>query len=914
MILYHGSNKNVDVLQPLGIDFGNMFQKAGWSLFCFKSKLFAIKWAIFITVKHECKLRGIKGKILYNPSKNEILLVESDREKILEIVRSNNFKAYIYTIDVNPLKVGIGNDSTHDEYTIRDSNIIPKNKDEIIITEKLFLSITDTLLDKDYDDFVKSRGNFIRGFSSFAMTKDYMYNRPLYKILMKAIDSGELTPGDDIENFIKENNYKINVVSPLNRLIHGNKYITFEGGDNMDTYNFFMDVMEESCKSVDKAREFLQEVDILAKKYDANYYIVTDGASKTHNKGNPAVSYARNCMKKWEKEHGFDPDEDWMKESVYELFEEKVTDKTVEFHKPKIEKMYWVDGVDGTDNCNVMISEFRKPLRARSEIMIFKGDEVYISTKGLHPIPGGGLDRTETWEQAAKREAEEECRLTAKNIRFFASKITYYEKPRNWTVRIIENPKDRWWGNYTYTFIGEYDKYYGGLIDDIDTSKMIKTGRFYKIDEVYDQLEAYYQKCIDFYRKGQSTVYEYKDEYDEDIYSYFSEASGDTYMIRNTIYPIVERVLSTPQGDRKFREAVRVYIDKNSMKLHTAGPTYLVPFTDADKQSFFDIFNTTPAELLKPIVAVTKSVNDKANWKLLKQNPIFCLFYECIRYYTIKKDSTGVNTSLAIYALSAYPSVFSVMFKYGADPDVMQYTMDNLTAKYIIKQAGNIFSGLMVSIQNSYKFLQKEFVDSPDSEVIRFIARIRNDQKSLLKNIANNYYENHKKGLRVSTQSETYGDNQMIDDNLNNTSVVEDVTRKIVISLITNGVDMTRTTAAAKIAQVSMVDLRLYLTQIVVESRTSELERFVESILFIFLYQEHHKPNEINERKFLQFGIELFRRTNTTDVNVVTIKDLLQKWSEDSGVTERFKRTASRINYKRAIFMYIILCIQYYNS
>lgn len=391
------------------------------------------------------------------------------------------------------------------------------------------------------------------------------------------------------------------------------------------------------------------------------------------------------------------------------------------------------------------------------------------------------------------------------------------------------------------------------------------------------------------------------------------ESGEETYIITNDIYPIVSKVLSTPQGDKKFRELIRRFIDRNSSKLQTAGPVYLVPFTDADKEEFFHLFNTTKAELNASITTMTKMVNDKASWKLLRQNPIFCLFYECIRYYTLKKNETGVNSSLAIYALAVYPSVFSMVFQYGADPDVMQYTMDNLSAKYILKQSKNVFNGLVVSIQNSYKFLKESIIDGNDKEVLRFIARIRNDQKSLLKNIANHYYNNHKKGLRVSTQSEVYSDGEMIDSNLNNTSAVEDVARKVSLSLVTNGVDLTRATASAKIAGVSISDLRFYLSKILITNNNDDLYKFVEAILFTYLYKEHHQPYEINEKKFLQFSLDLFRRTNSSDENIVTIKSLLQKWSTDTGITEKYRRLASQINYKRGIYTYIILCIQYYN-
>lgn len=75
---------------------------------------------------------------------------------------------------------------------------------------------------------------------------------------------------------------------------------------NQDTLS-----INEACKDLKHAREFVYKVGQLAKKYDANYFIVTDGASGIHNKGNDAVRNARQSQIKWEKKNGADPDEDW---------------------------------------------------------------------------------------------------------------------------------------------------------------------------------------------------------------------------------------------------------------------------------------------------------------------------------------------------------------------------------------------------------------------------------------------------------------------------------------------------------------------------------------------------------------------------------------------------------------------------
>ena len=60
-----------------------------------------------------------------------------------------------------------------------------------------------------------------------------------------------------------------------------------------------------------KAREFCEKVRILAAEYDLPFFIVTDGASSTHNNGCEAVRSARENHMKWETANGFDPNQDW---------------------------------------------------------------------------------------------------------------------------------------------------------------------------------------------------------------------------------------------------------------------------------------------------------------------------------------------------------------------------------------------------------------------------------------------------------------------------------------------------------------------------------------------------------------------------------------------------------------------------
>lgn len=64
-------------------------------------------------------------------------------------------------------------------------------------------------------------------------------------------------------------------------------------------------------KNLLNARKFCEEVRVLADKYDLPFFVVTKGASATKNKDCEAVKNARENHIKWEKEHNYNPYEDW---------------------------------------------------------------------------------------------------------------------------------------------------------------------------------------------------------------------------------------------------------------------------------------------------------------------------------------------------------------------------------------------------------------------------------------------------------------------------------------------------------------------------------------------------------------------------------------------------------------------------
>lgn len=400
----------------------------------------------------------------------------------------------------------------------------------------------------------------------------------------------------------------------------------------------------------------------------------------------------------------------------------------------------------------------------------------------------------------------------------------------------------------------------------------------------------------------------------DDIESVFESEAPHTKKIMAYLYDKVESVLKTNKGSNDFKILVGKYIDRNSSKLYTLGPQYLIPFTDNDKEGYFKLFNINQKELKAVIKEVTKSINKDSNFIYLNNNPIFFIFYCCIRYYHLKVDKKGINSALAIYALSVYPSVFTSSFPYEPNPQVMEYTINRLSKKFFIKEAGNIFTALIMSITTAYDTLKKDMLDPSDGDVIKFVDRVHTSQKLLIRKICDEYMKDWRSNNRISDNLES-SDEMVIDSNKeNNSSVVDTVTNKVFIPIISNGINLQYISAASKAAGVSMSDLQYYVSKILVDKYKTDIRDFIHSVLFRFLYDEGHKASDINSSAWLTFSAKLFKQTNSNDPNISTIKRLLEKWASATGIYTKFKREASRSNYKKAIFLYFIFIIQYYNN
>ena len=101
----------------------------------------------------------------------------------------------------------------------------------------------------------------------------------------------------------------------------------------------------------------------------------------------------------------------------------------------------------------------------------------------------------------------------------------------------------------------------------------------------------------------------------------------------------------------------------------------------------------------------------------------------------------------------------AVMFKYGVDEGVMQYTIDNLSAKSDIKKPETSTWRLLIE-QHVREALDVNSVHTsfistftPDEKLVYFLSDLHTRLSSKIKNVAEEYYKNYSEGNSIGTTS-----------------------------------------------------------------------------------------------------------------------------------------------------------------
>ena len=116
----------------------------------------------------------------------------------------------------------------------------------------------------------------------------------------------------------------------------------------------------------------------------------------------------------------------------------------------------------------------------------------------------------------------------------------------------------------------------------------------------------------------------------------------------------------------------------------------------------------------------------------------------------------------------------------------------------------------------------------------------------------------------------------------------------------------------SKMNEVSISDLRNTLDKLCKDKKNMEdIREVVYSIMYDFLFTGNHDQASINSTEFLMYSLETYKKSNTSNTNVVKIKNILDKWlSMYSETYAKTNRIATMNTFRKSLYMFFIFTIQ----
>lgn len=388
------------------------------------------------------------------------------------------------------------------------------------------------------------------------------------------------------------------------------------------------------------------------------------------------------------------------------------------------------------------------------------------------------------------------------------------------------------------------------------------------------------------------------------------------YMRDNLQYKFVSHVLESKKNRDAIVDFVGRYLDANASKLSTTGPVYIVTFGDKETKFLYDMFGVSGERLYAIYDEMIKETYNgkisKFYTGLLTHAPHKLLLTAMLSEACAKKYNDIIECCELMYAFTEYPIVYRKFWKLGVKEEVMNYTIEHLGGKFKAKQMKNILELLKYDATSVVTFFNDKLADCADNVYNDFMQRIRNQIQSKMRNIANAYFANVEKNAAQHANVSEFDDGEIAEQDgiASNMSTIIDKTNAKLASGEVNKA-MVRIVADRNSVDRSNIEGMINSIQ---TTKNNKIDKFVENVITTY-FTKNPSASTLSAAEFLNFGLSLYRSIGVSkDKMMIELKSILNLWMDDIiNIRSMYQREATVINYRRAVYDYFILMINYYN-
>ena len=383
-----------------------------------------------------------------------------------------------------------------------------------------------------------------------------------------------------------------------------------------------------------------------------------------------------------------------------------------------------------------------------------------------------------------------------------------------------------------------------------------------------------------------------------------------TYIMKENYYPRL--VMALPQTENVLMKYIGAYRDKNSELLNSPYLGKLVfDMNGEDVDILFKACNIN-REAMKVDVKKIELPGDVTEKKSL--NDVNVVFILLIRYYMAKKDVDKLRAVMLYFAYSIYGLRYNISFRpYGAIPDVMRYTINNLTGKFILKKLGSIDKWLEHTLMNSFKTYTERFERFSDRDIDEIISALYTRISNAVKIIRNEYEKCYRAKGRIMNGKEFIDGTNTQFEQQSFATEVERLSLEYTQEFFSSKPSASRILKASKLANISVNQLQTTMDLVFDNADIKSMREFFNCLFTIYyssIDADDIRDVNVKSIKFMQTMDSIFRKGNTKDPNILRAKDIMDDWLRKG--SETFRKTTRMptiVDFRRGVYLYLILFV-----
>jgi hypothetical protein len=379
-----------------------------------------------------------------------------------------------------------------------------------------------------------------------------------------------------------------------------------------------------------------------------------------------------------------------------------------------------------------------------------------------------------------------------------------------------------------------------------------------------------------------------------------------TKIIHERFFDIVNK--NVIKNERNIKLEIGKFLDFNSEALYSKNMGDYIIFNKILENKIWEYCGIQEEEM-QLAIKDTKLTDKKWFQRNRAIYPLLMLMQKSFLKNKKIKEQRLILYFMTIILYSGRQKKFFQFVGSTSFDNCMEYTVNNLSNKFLLKQKGNIDGALDVTLEtclNTYKDLIKSDFDIDQLDFINYLlTRIHN----LVKGIANLFYINNKSKKYFNYEKDTDEEGQLL-DNSNLSAGVERISNNTYNKLKTDSMNLKAIRILARSNKIAESELML-LVENITKNETIHLKNIVTLLLTIFLSDNRQQEEDICSSKFILISLNTYSKSNTNEKNVLELKKVLEiLLKKNSNLYTKTQRVATKINLKKAFFLYIASQVQ----